>query len=401
MRENKFNTGLLVGVVITIGVLAIVGLLTLRANAAMRSSSPDAGTSLVSGMPELGEVTFKGIVEQINVDSYVISGLIFRFDMQTMITPGLAPGDLVKVKALLLPDQTRYALSIQLIESKESSIDPEFEFYGIVESTDSAGWVISGEMVQVTAETMIDPGVVVGSLVEVEGRIIEGSLVAGKIHLEDQDRDDDDGSKDKMNEVEFKGLIESINADVYMIAGKTVNTDASTEIKGMPAVGDLVKVHATLQADGGYLAREIEKEDAEDDEADDDKEDADPKLNKVKFKGTLESINGSTWVVAGHSILVGLETKIKGDPQPGDLVEVEAFLQTDGVTYLAHEIEVEDDEMHDQDDRQDSDDRDDSHNGDQDDDDDEDHDDEDHDDDRDDGHDDDHDDEDHEKDHDD
>ncbi len=368
MSRKQFNAGLLAGAALTIGVLAVIGLLTLKANAAVRIAAPDGETSAspASAVPRLGEVVFQGTVEQINGESCVVSGLTFRYDLQTMITPGLAVGDRVQVTALLLPDQTRYALSIQLLKSEDPIIAPRFEFYGIVESAGDAGWMISGETVQVNAETTIEAGVADGSLVEVEGNILEGSLVASKIHLEDAQKDQK--PEQGRNEVEFKGVIELIDGDVYVIAGKTVASDASTEIKDVLAVGDLVKVHAALQSDGSYLAREIEREDSEDDEDEGDWQDSMPKLNKVKFKGLLESINGSTWVIAGRSVVVGAETKMKGNPQPGDLVEVEAFLQSDGTTLLAHEIEVEDGEDHDGDDSQNWDD--DSHEDDDDDDDD-------------------------------
>lgn len=357
MRGNKFNIGLIAGVLITIGVLAVVGLSTLRANAALRLASPDVGAtaSLTSQMPKLGEVTFKGFVEQINADSYVVSGMTFRVDMQTLITPGLVLGDEVKVKALLLPDQTRYALSIEKIDKAGSVSEPKFEFYGIVESMGSPNWMISGEAVQVDAATVVDAGVAVGSLVEVEGRLVNGGLLASKIHLED---DSDNDSMEKMNKVEFEGMIESISDGVYVIGGKTVHTDASTEIKGMLAVGDMVKVEAFLQTDGSYLAHEIEIEKEDDFDGDDD--DFEMKDGKLEFTGMVDSINGDVWIIAGYTIMVGPGTEIEGNPQPGDQVKVEAFLQADGVTYLAHEIESEDDDMH-EDDSDSDDDRDDDH----------------------------------------
>ncbi len=377
MKGSNFNIGLVTGVLITVGVLAIVGLSTLQANAALRLASPDVGASAspTDQLPRLGEVAFKGLVEQINADSYIVSGMTFRIDMQTLITPGLVLGDEVKVKALLLPDQTRYALSIGKIDKPGSVSEPKFEFYGIVESMGSPNWMISGEVVQVDATTMVDAGVDIGSLVEVEGRLVNGGLLASKIHLEDDS--DDDSSENEMTRAEFKGIIESISGGVYVIGGRTVHTDASTEIKGMLAVGDMVEVEAFLKTDGSYLAHEIEKEDDFDDD------DFEMKDGKLEFTGTVDSITGNIWIIAGYTIMVGPGTEIEGNPQPGDLVKVEAFLQADGVTYLAHEIEFEDDDMH-EDDSDNDDDRDDDRDDDHDDDDDEDENDDRHDDDHDD-----------------
>jgi len=279
MGRRKFNSGLLAGVILTIAVMVLIGVLTLQANAAMRTTSDsDSSTSFNNRMPQLGEVTFKGIIEEMLGDSYVISGLTFRFDMQTMITPGLAVGDAVKVKALLLPDQTRYALSIQRDYSGSSDSDPKFEFYGIVESAGSPSWLVSGEAVQVDESTLIETGVDIGSLVEVEGRIVRSSLLARDIHLEDRnEKDEDDRFEEKTSE-------------------------------------------------------------------DNNHDDFELKEGKLEFTGVVQSISGDLWVIDGYRIAVGPETEVKGNPQPGDLVKVEAFLQFDGINYLADEIEAEGDD---------------------------------------------------------
>jgi len=207
-------------------------------------------------------------------------------------------------------------------------------------------WTVSGEQVQVTVDTVIDTGIAAGALVEVKGIIVGGLMVADKIEL-----------KESMpgavgSEVEIYGTIESISGMVYVIGGKTVNTDAMTEITGMLAVGGFVKVHATLNADGTYLAREIELMTApafgtgdDDDQGEDQDEDLDEDEDgeEIKVTGVLESMAAGLWVVDGVSFVVDSSTKIEGDPQIGDIVKVEANVQGDG-TNLAHEIELEDDE---------------------------------------------------------
>ncbi len=66
-------------------------------------------------------------------------------------------------------------------------------------------------------------------------------------------------------EVEFTGAIEMITPPTLKVAGRTVVTDAATEIErdgvrlGLADlhVGDTVEVKGTLQSDGSVLAREI------------------------------------------------------------------------------------------------------------------------------------------------
>ncbi len=83
-------------------------------------------------------------------------------------------------------------------------------------------------------------------------------------------------------DVEFLGLIESMEEESWMISGIQVTVDAQTEIKGAFEIGDLVKVEALTQADGSLLALEIYPEgfldvmmrlDDSDDEMDDDSDD--------------------------------------------------------------------------------------------------------------------------------
>jgi hypothetical protein len=65
---------------------------------------------------------------------------------------------------------------------------------------------------------------------------------------------------------EFTGTIEAIAAPNLTVAGRTVVTDARTEIEGLHAsigladlhVGDVVEVEGTRQADGSVLAQEIQ-----------------------------------------------------------------------------------------------------------------------------------------------
>lgn len=49
-----------------------------------------------------------------------------------------------------------------------------------------------------------------------------------------------------------------------------------------------------------------------------------------KVEGTVESIDGNTWVVNGKSVVVPEDAKVKGDVQVGDMVEVHGYVDPDG-----------------------------------------------------------------------
>ena len=342
--------------IVTVAFLAIVGVFALLGNvnqsARAAFSIPFGSSQQVNSAdaPKLGVVELKGTVDSIQADSYTVSGLTFRFDTLTIISGAPAVGDSVEVKALLLPDLTRYALKIELQDEVVSV--PSFEFHGLVEAMAASMWTVSGEQVQVTVDTLIDADIAAGALVEVKGKVVGGLMVADSIEL-----------KESMPgavgvEVEIFGTIESITGTLYVVGGKTVNTDASTEITGVLAVGSFVKIHAALNADGTFQAREIELvtepapdtgddddqgEDQDDQGEDQDDQDEDMDEEEVKLTGVLESMTAGLWVVDGVSFMVDSSTKIEGDIQVGDIIKIEGQVQSDGTTVLAHEIELKDD----------------------------------------------------------
>ena len=59
-------------------------------------------------------------------------------------------------------------------------------------------------------------------------------------------------------EVEFTGVVQAMNGNTWTVDGRTFVVDISTEIKDTIAVGQTVKVHARMAADGSLTAREIE-----------------------------------------------------------------------------------------------------------------------------------------------
>lgn len=61
----------------------------------------------------------------------------------------------------------------------------------------------------------------------------------------------------------------------------------------------------------------------------------------IEWKGMLQAISGSTWIIDGRAVQVTGDTEIRGDPRVGDRVEVRARRQSDG-TLIAVRIKRED-----------------------------------------------------------
>ena len=151
------------------------------------------------------------------------------------------------------------------------------EIKGAVESISDTLWVIGGFNVAVDASTEIYSGLAVGSFAKAKGTLqADGSLLAREIKPAEMDdngdgedgEDDDHGTPMPGAKVEFKGVVESIGAGLWVIGGRTVMVTAQTRIEGSPQVGDYVEVKA-FAANNTLTASQIQLEDDGNDGDDD------------------------------------------------------------------------------------------------------------------------------------
>ena len=151
------------------------------------------------------------------------------------------------------------------------------------------------------------------------------------------------------DELEFVGVVEAINAESWVVGGRTLALTATTEIKGAIAVGSRVKVHAWEDAGGNLVLREVEL--ADDDDMDDDLNDNgnfngndnpdDGNLNgddEGEFSGIVEQIGAGFWVISGRTLAIVSGSEIESGIEVGDLVKVEFVYDANGNLVL-REIE--------------------------------------------------------------
>lgn len=117
--------------------------------------------------------------------------------------------------------------------------------------------IAEGTIVLDAAGNVISGGdIVPGRLAKVEVEE-EGNFLARRIEVEDEDDEHHHGS-----EVEFSGIVQTIAGSTLTVQASfgvaTVHIDSQTEVKGTLSQGGAIEIHATLQEDGSYLAREIE-----------------------------------------------------------------------------------------------------------------------------------------------
>jgi hypothetical protein len=162
-------------------------------------------------------------------------------------------------------------------------------FTGIVEAINGSQWTIGGQTLTLDPQVSLDPNIAVGDPVKVEANVsAEGAVVALKVESAAADHAASTPSADAntsslsdfpgtpspdtsiTSDPAFKqapgnaqneifGTVEAITTDTITIDGTTYNLASFTEIKGPLAVGDQVKLHVIVNADGTFTVREIEK----------------------------------------------------------------------------------------------------------------------------------------------
>ncbi|MBI2919178.1 MAG: hypothetical protein HYY01_14480 [Chloroflexi bacterium] len=225
------------------------------------------------------DMHFSGTIESIGAGEWVIGGKTFKVDIATALDTGLAVGVLGRVEFVVLPDGSLLATEI---ETDVKAVPPQpgqpaaaedLHFSGVIQSMSSTVWVIGGRTFLVSATTMLDTGLAVGVLAEVEFvTAADGSLQVVKIETAVSGKDSTKaqaGSEGQVvpqpgvpslsgTDLNFTGAIQSVGPDVWVIGGQTFKVNAATMLDTGLAVGVQVEVEFIMQADGSHLATKIE-----------------------------------------------------------------------------------------------------------------------------------------------
>lgn len=214
----------------------------------------------------------------------------------------------------------------------------QVEFTGVVDSIAADQWVVSGQALLITPQTVIDGSIGVGNKVKVYATVTaDGAVTADKIELPITESStavsqSTPGSFDDSGE-EFTGIVEAINGDSWQVSGQTFGFTSQTEVKDNIVVGDMVKVHYLKNADGSMTATEIElAKDATPDPSS-------TSLPNQEITGKVEAFSPESWTVKGQVFLVNSQTEIKDAIFLGDVVKVHYITNADGA-FTATEIEL-------------------------------------------------------------
>ena len=310
------------------------------------------------------EIEFTGVVRSQTGEIWDVNGVRVVVGLEAEVDAGLVPGMTVEVEGSTDASGTVLAREIHLAA---------YTWEGTAEAIGLQAWTVSGRVLTVDRATAIAPGIQVGDRVLVLIDVQAGSAHARSILYLGPEESGPKPSPSPTSEWEFEGLIQTIGAQVWIVAGQTLLIIPETEFDDSLHIGDAARVKAQTTAQGRVLALEItraegddesiaEPEDGSGGDTSPDPEDTPESAGestpspdadgsggdasgdsedqtKESFTGEVTAMAGSTWTIAGRQVTVDQDTEMKGDPGLGDTVRVDARL-IDG-SWLAEKIEKE------------------------------------------------------------
>jgi hypothetical protein len=215
------------------------------------------------------------------------------------------------------------------------------EINGVVQSRPAGplgDWSVAGRVVRTDAATIFKEELgpaSVGAVVEVKGTLLaDGVVLAQRIEVKQPAGNSVPPPGQIQGEV--TGTVEALPASglsgKWMIAGRTVLVLTTTQINqehGGVAIGAVVEVHGTLNADQSITATRIEVKASA-------VASANPGVPQVELLGRIDSLPAGllgSWAVAGRSVLVNAATLLNaehGTFAVGATVEVHAAKGDDG-----------------------------------------------------------------------
>jgi LysM repeat protein len=198
----------------------------------------------------------------------------------------------------------------------------QIEIVGVIDAMTSSSITINGLVIDISVAEINTP-LAVGTQVKVQGSLAAGGLiVAREVNDPLGNGTGDDDTPNPVDELEIRGVLSAINGTLYTIGGQVVDGSLA-EVKAGVVVGAVVKAHASVSADGTWVAREIEGISPDDDDFSD--------VTQLEYVGTLNAIGADSVLVdaltfitvnaqMSPALMVGIRVKVEGTVVDGVLV---------------------------------------------------------------------------------
>ena len=206
-----------------------------------------------AGLVEI-EGTFRGVSEN---GKWRINGVEVSVDPSTELKGRPVVGSPVKVRAILQPDGSRLARTIEGLERAVAAVAKRVEIHGTVDRIRADGALVIGKLpVKTDVLTEFDGNV--GGKVRVRVAAVlqdDGTLAAIEVEAQDENEPGQTGN------VDIEGVVEVVNEDGSLIVnGIRIGKEALQKIKGDLAQGASVRIKGVLNSDGSVAAREVKGE---------------------------------------------------------------------------------------------------------------------------------------------
>jgi hypothetical protein len=231
----------------------------------------DAGTGhyiakRIEPKPAATVFKLRGPIANLDVTAktFTIGGATIDFSGVATPPANLANGQTVRVQLQTTKNASGQwvAIAIQVQQNEMENEDrDEAEVQGTITTfTSTTSFSVNGLPVDATNAQFPDgtAGIVLGAMVEVEGAVANGVLVATKVELEDMHQNDD------RNKNELHGPISNLDttAKTFVVRGVTVNYVSGTTVfkdgvEADLANGKQVEVKGVLSADGTSVQAQV------------------------------------------------------------------------------------------------------------------------------------------------
>ncbi|MBL8057202.1 MAG: FecR domain-containing protein [Anaerolineales bacterium] len=273
------------------------------------AKSADPGSAYEVATPT-GAGQAKGTVFHVSVTAVLV---------QFAVSEGAVAVTHLQITVIVVAGQTT------LISGDQPPSEPAFQITGEGQVQQvGAEWIIGGQTLAVTPETVVTGDPQVGDWAAFTGRrLADGRQVADTITLM---------HRSLANTFSFIGTVEAIGApdaggvSVWTISGRAIRTDAASVIEAGLSISDVVEVTGGIAADGAFWASAIRRFAAE------------PAGAPFSFTGVVEATGPEAWVISGISVTVNVSTTIAAGLTISDVVQVQGVILTDG-TWLARSIQ--------------------------------------------------------------
>ena len=134
-----------------------------------------------------------------------------------------------------------------LQQNSAQEVGNYFSLIAILETIQGKQWSINGQTFQISNQTLIQGSPEIGQVMQIEGRILaNGRWIADAIT-----------PLDEAFTSSFTGIVDEIASGAWIVNGKSVIVNETTQLMNPIDVGDSVEVHYFALEDGDWLALQI------------------------------------------------------------------------------------------------------------------------------------------------